>query len=276
MEYVSVGGAKLTGYPPNDIINNSKRSYDSLIHYDDHDMVWAAVQSGVRERRKFDIVYRIFTRGNELKWVWERGTGVFSDDGELLGLEGYITDITADKIAQDKLLDSQLYDPLTRLPNRHLLMDRLGRALARTHISPDSSFILMLLHFDQLADFFARYDTDFQSAVSSEIAHRLNSEISGIDSISVLQADRYAILIDLYPGRELNARTLAERIFSNTRAPLNVEEKTHYLTCSIGAVLSATRHRSADSVIQDAAVALDRARELGVSRFEMFDSEGNG
>ena len=273
MEYVSGGGARLTGYPPNDIINNSKRSYDSLIHYDDHDKVWTAVQSGVRERRKFDIVYRIFTQNNELKWVWERGSGIFSDDGELLGLEGYITDITADKIARDKLLDSQLYDPVTRLPNRHLFFDRLTQAMARSRIYSADGFVLFLIHFEQLSDFFTRYGETFQSRIHSIIAQRLCAEVTSMDSVACLQPDRYVILIENNAERKVDPRELSERIFMQMRAPVEIDGSTHYLACGIGGVHSDSKYQNGDSVIQDATIALDRARALGRSRFEMFDRQ---
>ncbi len=92
MEYVSTGCQELTGYSTGDIIGSRKLSYGSLIISQDKDMVWNEVQSGLREKYRFELVYRIRTMTDALKWVWERGAGIYSADGELSGIEGIIID----------------------------------------------------------------------------------------------------------------------------------------------------------------------------------------
>ncbi len=103
MEFVSDGCLELTGYWPSDLLQDRKVAYADLILPDDADAVWNDVQTAVSNRRPFQLVYRITTAGGEVKWVWEQGTGVFSDRGDLLALEGFITDITAQKLAQEAL-----------------------------------------------------------------------------------------------------------------------------------------------------------------------------
>ncbi|MFE1745426.1 PAS domain-containing protein [Coleofasciculus sp. H7-2] len=90
MEAVSEGCYPLTGYSPFELIGNREISYAQLIHPDDRERVWKAIQAAVQENRPFQLVYRIITAAGEEKFVWEQGCGVFSESGELLALEGLI------------------------------------------------------------------------------------------------------------------------------------------------------------------------------------------
>ncbi len=107
MEFVSDGALSLTGYAPEDLLWNSKISYAELIHQEDRDYVWELVQEAVEQRKAFLLEYRIRTSDGKEKWVWERGTGVYSTSGELLHLEGFITDITQTKLAVKALEESE-------------------------------------------------------------------------------------------------------------------------------------------------------------------------
>ncbi len=100
MEFVSEGCRELTGYAPEDLMDNRKVSYGQMIHPDDHRRLWDEVQAGIRERRPFEFTYRIRTADGVEKWVWEHGRGIFSADGTLEALEGFSTDITARRQAE--------------------------------------------------------------------------------------------------------------------------------------------------------------------------------
>ena len=100
MTFVSDGCLSLTGYSPQDLIGNRLRSYNDLIHPDDREMVWEQVQEAVFQHRPYQLQYRIQTAAGNEKWVWEQGTGIYSDEDELLALEGFINDITERKTAE--------------------------------------------------------------------------------------------------------------------------------------------------------------------------------
>jgi PAS domain S-box-containing protein len=107
MEFVSEGCLDLTGYSPSDLIGNQKLSYAQVIHPEDRDRVWQVVQDALRDRIPFEMVYRIVTADGEEKWVWEQGRGTFSHEGEFLGIEGFITDITERTEATEALRRSE-------------------------------------------------------------------------------------------------------------------------------------------------------------------------
>ncbi len=108
VEFISEGCLALTGYPASDFIQNSKRTYAELIHPDDREAVWNDVQAAVTEKRPFQLTYRIQVASGEEKWVWEQGCGVFTDTGALSALEGFITDITQRKRAEEELTKREM------------------------------------------------------------------------------------------------------------------------------------------------------------------------
>lgn len=103
MEFVSDGCLPLTGYRPRDLVGNALISYDEMIHPEDRAMVWAAVQAALKNKRPFELLYRIITTHREKKWVWEQGRGIFGAEGNVIALEGFITDITELKAAEKKI-----------------------------------------------------------------------------------------------------------------------------------------------------------------------------
>ena len=107
ISFVSEGCYSLTGYQPIELIGNPSLSFGQLIHPDDYEQVWARVQAAVKERQPYQLTYRILTATAEEKWVWEQGCGVFSPDGTVLALEGFITDITQRKQAEKSLQESE-------------------------------------------------------------------------------------------------------------------------------------------------------------------------
>ncbi|MFH1143953.1 MAG: PAS domain S-box protein [Candidatus Eisenbacteria bacterium] len=100
MEFVSEGSVELTGYTPEQLISNAHIAYADLMHAEDAGTAWNRVQEAVRQRRHFEIEYRIRTASGAEKWVSEKGLAVFSPEGDLLALEGFITDVTLRKQAE--------------------------------------------------------------------------------------------------------------------------------------------------------------------------------
>lgn len=99
-EFVSEGAVDITGYEPYEMIGNPNFSYAQIIHPEDRNIAWDHVQEKIRHQQKFQLLYRIYTRSGGVKWVLEQGKGVFSSAGELLALEGFITDVAQEDGSQ--------------------------------------------------------------------------------------------------------------------------------------------------------------------------------
>jgi PAS domain S-box-containing protein len=107
MEFVSEGCFNLTGYQPAELINNSKTAYNQLIHPDECEQVWNTVQDALKEHKPFQLTYRINTAAGEQKWVLEQGQGIFTSKGELLAIEGFISEITDKVQMQESIKESE-------------------------------------------------------------------------------------------------------------------------------------------------------------------------
>lgn len=90
MEYVSDGCKKLTGYTSEKMVNNTELSYGSLIHEDDQEAVWCNVQTAIESDQCFEISYRLLHVSGEIRKVHEKGCAIYSDTGDILGIEGVI------------------------------------------------------------------------------------------------------------------------------------------------------------------------------------------
>ncbi len=99
MEFASKGSAKLLGFEPHQLLGTgeNRTAFQNLVNPEDRKNMLRQVAISVDEKRPFSFNYRIRTTSGEEKWVWEQGEGVFSDDGELIALEGFIADVTAQK-----------------------------------------------------------------------------------------------------------------------------------------------------------------------------------
>jgi PAS domain S-box-containing protein len=114
MEFISEGCREVTGHAPEEFLGNRKMSYGSIIHSEDQRAVFEAVQTALRDRQPFELTYRIRTSGGAEKWVWERGRGIFSANGELWALEGFVTDFTAKRQAEIERAEALLRERQAR------------------------------------------------------------------------------------------------------------------------------------------------------------------
>jgi PAS domain S-box-containing protein len=94
MVFVSQGCVDLTGYQPDELINDRVVSFNDLVHQDYRGIVFHQAQKALNNRRPFKYAYPIISRSGKEKWIFEHGVGVYSEDGKAIELEGFISDIT--------------------------------------------------------------------------------------------------------------------------------------------------------------------------------------
>ncbi|HOE39834.1 MAG TPA: response regulator [Bacteroidales bacterium] len=105
MKFLSEEFKNLTGYDIADIINNKNKSYSDIIHIDDQEKVWTTISESIAKQESFLLEYRIVTKDNAIKYVWEKGKLVLRNKEHYI--EGVIFDITERKEAEINLKNSE-------------------------------------------------------------------------------------------------------------------------------------------------------------------------
>lgn len=107
MLFVSEGCEELTGYNPDDLLGNKKLSFADIVLPIDRKVGRKEIEEAIATHTPFEIQYRIVSSQGKEKWVWEKGSGVFSPKGELLFIEGFIADVTQRKQYEIEVLASR-------------------------------------------------------------------------------------------------------------------------------------------------------------------------
>ncbi|ODN67462.1 Blue-light-activated protein [Methylophaga muralis] len=107
MIYVSEAFYRLTGYDAEDVIGNQRIDFASIIHPDDRQEMYLQTLNAVEKNQPFQVEYRIIRKDGGVRWFWEQGNGVRDLNGELQTIEGYMTDITLQKLADANIRESE-------------------------------------------------------------------------------------------------------------------------------------------------------------------------
>ncbi|HEY9599291.1 MAG TPA: PAS domain S-box protein [Cyanophyceae cyanobacterium] len=102
-EFISDGIEEMSGYPASDFLHNRVRTFGSLIVPQDRTRVQQILLECIAQRQPYVLEYRIIRKDGVVRWVYEKGQGVFAADGNLLWLDGVIFDITEGKRTQEEL-----------------------------------------------------------------------------------------------------------------------------------------------------------------------------
>jgi diguanylate cyclase (GGDEF)-like protein len=171
---------------------------------------------------------------------------------------------------QQQLKHQVMHDPMTGLPNRGFLRDRLDRALTLLQREPDRLCALLYLDVDRFKVINDSLGHLAGDRFLKEISRRLLNCVREPDVVARLSGDEFAILLEdvEIPGTAVN---VAERILKCLGEPLQLVGKELEPSASIGIAVADSRYSTADEVLRDADIALYRAKEGGRKRFEMFD-----
>jgi len=171
---------------------------------------------------------------------------------------------------QDQLKHQVMHDPLTGLPNRSYLRDRIDRVIAPALAEPRQFCALLYLDVDRFKIINDSLGHLAGDEVLKEVATRLSSCVRHPDLVARLSGDEFAILLETVE-QPADANAVAQRVMDALAAPMPVGGKELQVTASVGIAIGDDHYRTADEVLRDADIALYRAKELGRKRYQLFD-----
>jgi len=180
-----------------------------------------------------------------------------------------------DEIAVREQVEAQLkhqvmHDPLTGLPNRIYLRDRLERALVGKRRNPERCYALLYLDVDRFKVFNDSLGHLAGDEVLNEVAKRLQECVREPDVVARLSGDEFAILLEDGPMPGI-ATKVAQRVQTALSRPMQIGGRELQTSASMGIAIGDHRYLDIDEILHDADVALYRAKRGGRQRFVLFD-----
>jgi diguanylate cyclase (GGDEF)-like protein/PAS domain S-box-containing protein len=271
---------------------------ERLVHPDDRPILQEANRRAVTlaDGEVIDIRYRLRHADGSWRWLNRRVVPFRrDDDGTLVEVLGVIRDIDDLVNAEQQLAHDALHDSLTGLPNRALLLDRLGAALARAE--RDRRQIAVL--FCDLDGFKSVNDTAGHATgdeVLIEVARRLRRAVREGDTVARVGGDEFVLIIEPWNRDDRLAPVsvtvaeldrsavvdVAERVVEAMRAPVVVDGVEYQVTISVGISYPPTRGLDgsgatrAAEVVEEADAAMYRAKHEGKNRVVVFAEAVDG
>jgi diguanylate cyclase (GGDEF)-like protein len=194
---------------------------------------------------------------------------VVGTDGEVLRVVGTLTDITDNKISEERLLHDAVHDNLTSLPNRELFLDRLDAAIALGRADENLRPTLIVIDLDRFKQVNSSVGMAVGDSILLTIARRLSRLLKPQDTLARISGDQFGMI--LLSEREPERITaFADTIRRSLRAPIGFGARQIFLTASIGLVLYDGQTRNRDELLKDAELAMYHAKQHGADRIEVF------
>jgi len=257
--YVSPQLQAMTGFTAGEWLSEPDM-WARRLHEHDRERVLAHFREACATKGRFAAEYRILDREGRVLWWRDEGRALPGPDGATRFVRGFVLDVTEQKLAEQSLHRMRYYDQLTGLPNRLLLLHRLGRGLAEAARSqrPLALLILALDRFRDIGNVLGHHNGDL---IVQELAARLGAVLGTADKVARLRGDEFGILIpdaDNALAQQVAGRTLAalEQPFMILGLPIEV-------SASVGMAIAPEHGSEAEQILRRADAAVEAARKLG-------------
>ena len=231
------------------------------------------VQEAIDEKGTFELTHRDIAADGRILWEEVRGTVMLDDGGNVIGLRGAGISINKRKEAEAQIEKLAFYDPLTNLPNRRLLMDRLQQdlALATRHGHCGALLFLDLDHFKTINDALGH---SFGDTLLQQVAKRLSKQLRAEDTVARLGGDEFIILLpELDQCSDLSAKQaqiVAKKVRENLSVPFDLDGHEYHISPSIGISLFPEPGQTADAVLKQADSAMYKSKNDGRNTISFY------
>ncbi len=210
----------------------------------------------------FESEYRIMDANGTYRWMLCRGLALRNGEGKAYRIAGSQTDIT----------DRKVYNPITGLPNRILLIDRLERALRRIKRPQKSEFAVLAVDIEGLKMINDSLGYLLADKVLVQIARRLQGCLSSQDTVAHCGNNDFVLLLE-ETNNARDATVIAARVHGELELPFQVDGQIVYVTANTGITIGTREYSCPDELLRDAYIAMHRAKTAGKGRFEIFDCD---
>ena len=251
-------------------VGNAPEDWFRKVHPEDQEKFEREIETArFGDATTFECQYRLRHKDGTYRWMSCRGMVVRDNAGRAIRLSGSESDVTVTMVT----------DRLTRLPNRLLLVDRVTQSIERARRYKGFHFALLMIDLGTPTSL--GHSSTITDTLLTAVARRLETclrlpgslpSVRHNDLVARMEGHYFAILLDGL--RDIgHAKIAADRILGELLNPFTVGGREVRLSASIGIALSATGYGTADEVLTDAETALHRARVLGGSHCEVFDTD---
>ncbi len=243
-----------------------------LFHPGENSDRWRQYLDDLENRRSFRNVVSMCEDANGInRTVRLAGKPVLDAAGKVVGYRGTATDITAEIDAGRRAEYLAMHDALTGLPNRVLLLERLDQAIASVGRRRDMA-ALLLLDLDRFKDINDTLGHPAGDLLLKEVAARLSACVREVDTVARIGGDEFSIVL-MGVKDALDAQLLSQRLIETCRMPFDLAGNEVLVSVSIGVALIPTDGSIPDKLMQNADIALYRAKEEGRNASRFFEPE---
>jgi diguanylate cyclase (GGDEF)-like protein/PAS domain S-box-containing protein len=260
----------ITGYLPEDVVGRDPRLLASGRHGEDfYKRMWGSIsatgywQGEIWDRRKNEEIFP----------GWLSITAVRADDGRIANYVAIFSDITERKSAQAQIEFLAHHDPLTGLPNRLLLQDRIEQAIAHA-ARTGQSVALLFLDLDRFKAINDTLGHQVGDKLLRAVVDRIGDVVRETDTISRLGGDEFLILISEIESTD-SVTDVARRILQRCAEPFEVDGHLMSTSASIGIAIYPEDGVDFDTLLKKADTALYHAKDAGRNDFHFFSESMN-
>ena len=263
----------VTGHSRESVLGKNPRLLQSGLQ--DH-AFYQDLWSSVRETGLWQGEIWNRRKNGEIYPEWLTITTVKDSDGMVSNYVGIFSDSTKSRAAEKEIQHLAFYDPLTQLPNRRLLLDRLQQALASCTRSGKQGALL----FIDLDNFKVINDTlghDKGDLLLLHVAQRLTQSVRECDTVARLGGDEFVVILADISAHKLEAaeqtETVGMKILRALNQPYQLTNHEYYGSSSIGATLFNNNQQSVDELFKQADIAMYQAKNEGRNALRFFDQQ---